>query len=117
MVADDSLVIGDISVLKTWLYKLLVVRPSFRYYPQLSKSNLILKKSLMSSAEQLFSSSGVTVVQSGKYLGGVIGDQAVMQSFMTSKVCVCTWSCYVELLSSIAVNQPQVTFIALTRSL
>ena len=74
--------------LKHGLNKLLVVGPRFGYYPQLSKSNLNVKKTLMSSAEQSISSSRVSVVQSGKHLGGVIGDQAITQYFMTSKVCV-----------------------------
>ena len=43
--ADDSSVIGDISVLKTWLDKLLVIGPHFSYYPEPSKSTLIVKKS------------------------------------------------------------------------
>ena len=54
-------------------------------------------------------------MQSGKFLGEVIGKQAGVESFVTSKVC--EWSRYVELLSSIAVDQPQVTYMALTKSL
>ena len=96
--ADDSSVIGDISILKTWLDKLLVIQcvgPHFSYYPEPSKSSLIVKISLMPSAEQLFNVSDVRIVQSGRFLGGVIGDQAGV-AFMKSKVC--EWLCYVELM-------------------
>ena len=81
--ADDSSVIGDISVLKTWLDKLLVIGIHFGYYPEPSNSILIVKKSLMSSAEQLFNGSSVSIVQSSRFLGGVIGDQAGIEAFVT----------------------------------
>ena len=56
-----------------------------------------------------------TVVQRGRFLGGVIGDQAGVEAFTKTKVC--KWQYYVELLSSIAVDQPQLAYVALTRSL
>ena len=60
--ADDSSVIGDISVLKTLLDKLLVIEPHFSYYPEPSKSILIVKKSLMPSTELLFKVTGNSLV-------------------------------------------------------
>lgn len=43
------------------------------------------------------------------FLGGIIGDTSGMNSFVSSKVGL--WSHYVELLSNITDDQPQLAFI------
>ena len=113
--ADDSSVIGDVSVLRSWLDKLLSIGPKFGYFPEPSKSYLIVKEPSLSSVAHHFSSSGIHIVSSGRYLGGVIGDVTGIESFVESKVN--DWSRYVELLSSLATDQPQAAYIGLTRSL
>ena len=92
--------------------KLISVGPLFGYFPEPPKSSLIVKESSVSSAKELFDGSNVNVVLSNRYLGGVIG---INLSFVESKVH--EWSHQVELLSSIAVEQPQAAFKALTKSL
>ena len=103
------------SVIKNWFDRLLSVGPLFGYFPEPSKSSLIVKDTTLPSAEQSFNGSGVSIVQCGKYLGGVIGNRAGVESFVSSRVS--NWSNYVSLLSSIAADQPQAAYIALTKSL
>ena len=110
--ADDSTVVGDVSVIKNWFDRLLSVGPLFGYFPEPSKSSLIVKDTTLPSAEQSFNGSGVSIVLCGRYLGGV---RAGVESFVLSQVS--NWSNYVSLLSSIAADQPQAAYIALTKSL
>ena len=53
-------------------------------------------------------------VPTSRYLVGVIGNKSCWDSFVQSKVL--QWSQYVELLSPIAVDQPQASYIALVKS-
>ena len=55
------------------------------------------------------------IASNGSFLGGIIGDVSGMNSFVSSKLGL--WSHYMELLSNITADQPQLAFIALTRSL
>uniref|UniRef100_A0A1X7TNZ6 Reverse transcriptase domain-containing protein n=1 Tax=Amphimedon queenslandica TaxID=400682 RepID=A0A1X7TNZ6_AMPQE len=82
--ADDSTVIGDVSVIRNWFDKLLSIGPLFGYFPEPSKSSLIVKDTTLPSAEQSFDGSGVSIVQCGRYLGGVIGNRAGIESFVSS---------------------------------
>ena len=74
--ADDSSAIGEISTLRSWMDELLSVGPLFGYYPETSKSCLIVKEPFVSLAEEQFQGSGVKIVSSSRYLGGVIGDKS-----------------------------------------
>ena len=91
-------------------YCLLVL--DFGYFPKSSKSYLnhlyhLLHTISVALVYRLFSS--------GRYLGDVIGEVSGIESFVQSKVN--DWSHYVELLFSLATDQPQAAYIGLTRSL
>ena len=60
--------------------------PLFGYYPEPSKSCLTVRESAISLTEKLLQGSGIKVISSGRYLGGVIGDKSGHDSFMQSKV-------------------------------
>ena len=66
-------------------------------------------------AKHHFEDVGIKIVTSCQFLGGVIGDTAGTNDFITKKAS--EWEHYVKLLSSIAVDEPQAAFIALTKSL
>ena len=74
-----------------------------------------MKSSLLSQAQQTFEGTGIQVVTSCHFLGGVIGDTDGRNSFVSCKVQ--EWSKYIKLLSSVATSQPQAAYIALTRCL
>ena len=74
-----------------------------------------MKSSLLSQAQQTFEGTGIQVVTSCRFLGGVIGDTDEWNSFVSCKVQ--DWSKYIELLSSVATSQPRAAYIALTRSI
>ena len=113
--ADDSSAIGEITNLHSWLVKLLEIGPRYGYFPEPNKSSLIVKESMLSYARSCFHDLGVNVVTNCRFLGGVIGDTPGKHSFVSRQVG--EWSHYIDVLSSVAVNQPQSAYIALTRSL
>ena len=113
--ADDSSAFGNITSVLTWFEKLLRTGPRYGYFPEPNKCYLIVKGTMISQAMDIFSNTGVNVVTSCRFLGGCIGDEAGKISYISEKVQ--EWANYVDLLSSIAKNQPQAAYIALTRSL
>ena len=76
---------------------------------------MIVKDSLIDNAKQYFDDVGIKIVTSCQFLGGVIGDEISTNEYVLGKAK--EWGHYVELLSSIASDQPQAAFIALTKSL
>ena len=46
----------------------------FGYFPEPSKSYLVVDRSLVVDAKELFDGLGINVVSSRKLLGGVVGD-------------------------------------------
>ena len=113
--ADDSAAIGHLSQLRSWYDRLCLIGPYFGYYPQPQKSNLVIKAFMSDDAKHHFEDVGIKIVTSCQFLGGVIGDSAGTNDFITKKAS--EWEHYVKLLSSIAVDEPQAAFIALTKSL
>lgn len=87
----------------------------FGYFPEPSKCKFIVQNSLIAEAASVFERTGVEVVTSCQFLGGCIGDASGVTDFVFMKSQ--EWAHYVELLSSIAVDQPQAAYIALTKSL
>ncbi len=96
--------------------ELLRIAPHYGYFPEPSKSYLIVKESMSSHAVDVFDGTNINVVTSCRFLGGCIGGDAGKISFVSEKVE--EWSNFVTLLlSSITKDQPQAVFIALTKSL
>ena len=60
--ADDSYAVGDLSSIRCWLDKLSEIDPYYGYYPEPKKSNLLVKSSLLSQAQQTFEGTGIQVV-------------------------------------------------------
>ena len=84
--ADDSSVSGELSSLQEWLTMLMERGPDFGYFPEPSKSYLIVNESNKDLANLLFADFGLKIVTSGRFLGGVVGDKAGRESFVKKKV-------------------------------
>ena len=91
--ADDSCAGGSLSSLREWFHRLTMLGPLFGYFPEPSKSHLIVSESNLENARLLFSDTGVNVVMDGRFLGGVIGNKEARDSFISGKVE--KWSSYV----------------------
>ena len=113
--ADDAECTGEIRYLKSWLEQLLLTGPAFGYYPEPQKSYLIVNDEYVHEANAVFKESGIHVVTSHQFLGGIIGDSTAKESYVKSKVM--KWIESVEQLAKAAEMQPQAAYIALTKSL
>ena len=63
--------------------------PSFGYFPEPSKSVLVVDSKFSPQAKDVFDEYRVKVVQSSKLLGGVIGDEESKSEFVDHMVEKC----------------------------
>ena len=87
MYADDSATGGKLSKLKQWWDLLSSVGPRYGYFPNATKTILIVKKTVLTDARTIFGDCDIQVTAEGHhYLGGVIGTPAFEQLFLRRKV-------------------------------
>ena len=111
--ADDATAGGNLDRLKTWWDRISEIGPDYGYYPNSSKTWLIVKDSNLEEAKTLFQGTGVSITAEGKrHLGAAIGTNSFVESYVKRKVSV--WVHEVEHLSSIAVTQPHAAYAAFT---
>uniref|UniRef100_A0A1X7SXQ2 Reverse transcriptase domain-containing protein n=1 Tax=Amphimedon queenslandica TaxID=400682 RepID=A0A1X7SXQ2_AMPQE len=113
--ADDASVTGELSDIREWFDRLLLQGPKFGYYPEPHKSCLVVKESMVPQAQKLFGDLGIKITTSNRLLGSVIGDTMGCEAFVTKKVQ--GWINLINVLSDIAVTQPQAAYCAYTKSL
>ena len=115
--ADDSSAGGKLSEIRKWWDVLNEAGPKFGYFPKPSKTILILKDpELFSTANQLFSSTGIKITHTGeRHLGAVIGSTEFRSEYVNAKVD--SWVQDVEQLATLAVDEPQLAYSAYTKAL
>ena len=113
--ADDAAVLGEMLKVKSWLDRLVTDGPKFGYFPEPSKSYLIVHKDFIDQAQLLFGDTGVHIVEGRRFLGGFIGSKDSSSEYLQQKII--DWSDSVEKLGTAAVSQPQAAFAALSKSL
>ena len=72
--------------MKSWFKLLLQEGPKYRYYPEPSKSTLVVREELFDQAQLLFGDLGVTITSRSWFLGGFIGDSDGCEVFVKSKI-------------------------------
>ena len=89
--------------------------PKYGYYSEPTKRYLIVRKNDATLAKEIFSLSGVNIVDGFRFLGGFIGSDDSRKIFLDKKVS--EWVNSIEKLSMAAETQPQAALTALTKSL
>jgi len=112
---DDASCCGSLVCDRQWFDLLLQNGPKFGYFPNPSKSSLLVCPNLKSTAEQMFGCLDIKIVCDHRFLGGYLGSVPAKDSFVLQKVN--QWVAGIKRLSQIAVHQPQAAFAALTESL
>ena len=86
--ADNSSAVDKLIIVKEWWLKLIEMRPKFSYFPEPSKSILVLKDhSLLQVATQLFADTEIEITCQGqRHLGAVIGSEDFKNNYVSSKV-------------------------------
>lgn len=113
--ADDSSCFGKMEKIKKWLILLMEKGPKWGYYPEPSKSVLIVKHGMETEARMLFQQFNIDVVHSHSYLGGMIGSNNAKSNFVQEKVN--KWNECVMKFAEVAKKSPQAAFVAFTKSL
>ena len=113
--ADDSNCAGKLKLLRVWLDTLIQRGPAFGYFPEPSKSTIVVDPTFVQQAQAMFSDLGVLVTTSHRLLGGHIGSAEGCSVFVQRKVE--SWAECVSRLSEVAEQQPQDAYAALTKSL
>ena len=114
--ADDAAVGGSLSALREWWDDLCSSGPMFGYYPNASKSWLVLKDESAALDSSNFGDTDINLTTEGhRYLGSVIGSSNFVACFVEKKVS--DWVDQIIKLKSIALSQPHAAFSAFTHGL
>ena len=111
--ADDVTAGGALKDLKALWSTLCDLGPKFGYFPEASKSWLIVKKDKIEEATKLFKSCQIKITSDGKkHLGAVIGSISYKKQYVNNKVE--NWINEIRILSQIAKTEPQAAYSCFT---
>ena len=114
--ADDASAGGHLTDLVAWWKKLNELGPAFGYYPNASKTWLVVKEEHLQLAQELFAAQGVKITTCGhKHLGSAIGDETYVDTFLRKKVQ--KWICQLNTLSEIALTEPHAAYCCFVHGL
>ena len=113
--ADDSAAIAKLKKLEIWLKNLIEEGPAFGYFPEPSKSFLIVDKQYAEEAHHIFDKYSITVVEGKRFLGGFIGDGNEKDIYLKKKEL--EWVDKFGKFSFVAKTDPQCALSGLTKSL
>jgi len=114
--ADDDAAAGKVRNLHQYWTNIEVEGPKFGYYPNATKSILLVKPGFIDEATALFAGSGVAITSEGAtYLGAALGQRTFCQDFVQGKVDA--WTAEVRQCSKFAETQPHASYTTLTRGL
>ena len=109
--ADDLGGAGKLVEVRQWWDNVRHYGPMLGYYPNPSKSWLVVKDEEYNSATEIFQGTGVNITTSGrKYLGGFIGKVDERRKYV--KTIIDDWIEKIKLLSNIAKSEPQAAYAA-----
>ena len=115
--ADDSSAAGKLREIKKWWDILNITGPKFGYFPNASKTILIVKDSRsFDLATELFKNTEVEITRAGeRHLGAVIGSQEFRDEYVNGKVK--KWVEDVNQISKTAEDEPQLAYAGYTKAL
>ena len=113
--ADDASCISHLYLVLFWMKLLIREGPKFGYYPEPDKSYVVVASKFMEKANILFSPYGISVVEGSRVLGGFVGNQS--ETYEWGKNKVEAWVKSIQILSDVALKQPQAAYVAVSKSL
>ena len=114
--ADDATACGKISNLRTWWDQITNKGPDYGYFPNATKTWLVVKEEKLEEAQNTFQGTNVAITSEGrKLLGAALGTPSFIDIYVQQKVT--EWTQEVEQLSNIAISQPHAAYSAFTHGL
>ena len=114
--ADDSSAGGQLTDMKTWWDQLCTMGPKYGYFPQASKTILIVKERFEAKAKAIFGKSGIKISTRGeRHMGEVVGSERFKDEYVSNKVE--KWVQDIEQFSNIAKDEPQSALSSFTRAI
>ena len=89
--------------------------PARGYFPEPTKSILVVQPANVERAKATFAHLGFTIVTGARYLGGHVGTDESRDEWVRGKVNL--WSEGIEALSKVAQSSPHAAFVGLQKSL
>ena len=109
--ADDFSAAGKLDNLRKWRDTLTIIGPKFGFYPEPTKTWLVIKPYASQQTNEIFSRTKIKITSEGhRYLGGRVGTDEFKDTYMEEKVM--EWINQLEVLSKIAVVEPQAAYCA-----
>ena len=68
--------------MRRWFDKLLIDGPAYGYFPEPSKTVLVVGSSDLERASDLFRDLGISVVTGSRFLGGFVGEWSLVADFV-----------------------------------
>ena len=114
--ADDATSAGSCLDLRTWWGEVQQYGPLFGYYPNSSKTYLVVKEEHEQNAKALFADTNVHITIHGKcHLGAALGSRSFAEEYVSSKVE--EWVKEIVNLAEVATSQPHAAYVAFTHGL
>ncbi len=111
--ADDVTSVGKLLSLKQWWLRITTIGPHFGYFPQPTKSWLIVKEDHLEEARAVFEGTNIQISITGeRHLGAVIGSKEFKDRYC--KEIVGKWIQELTKLTEVAVIQPQAAYACYT---
>ena len=114
--ADDSTAAGSLGDLRKWWDEISSLGPGYGYFPNGSKTHLIVKSEYADHAKSLFAGLGIEVTTRGhRHLGAVVGSISFRDEYVRKSVD--KWVSELRRLSKIAKTQPHAAYSAFVHGL
>ncbi len=113
--ADDAGAGAKFTDILAFFKRLKELGPQYGYFPEASKSILVVRESNLEAAEKFFSSQQFRVTTGERYLGGYIGAREDQDEWVDGKTT--DWTKAVRELAKVAVRYPQSAYAGLQKSL
>jgi len=114
--ADDATGASTCRGLRQWWNELAVCGPSFGYYPNASKTYLVVKEEHEESAKGIFTDTDVHITTHGKrHLGAALGSKTFTEEYVNDKVQKMTKD--IMNLAEVASSQPHAAYAAYVHGL
>ena len=111
--ADDATAAGTCESLRQWWDFLSIEGPKYRYYPNATKTYLIIKEAFQPIAQRIFSDTNIVITCQGKrHLCAALGTNSFIEEYVSTKVH--EWEEELMTLSKIAKSYPQEALLAYT---